>query len=65
MPPRRDSRAPAPAVQLAALRRELARGWTPGLTVLTGSDVYHLDAAQQALLDALAPADQPLGRSVF
>src|SRR5262245_35979222 len=62
---RREPRGPAPAAQLAAVQRELARGWPAGLTVLTGTDGYHLDAAQHALLERLAPADQPLARSVY
>jgi len=33
----------------------LAKGWPPGLTVLTGEDFFHLDAAQKALLAHLAP----------
>ena len=41
---------------LADLKRELAAGWPDGLTVLTGEDLYHLDKAQQALIDALVPA---------
>jgi len=38
----------------AALAR-LAQGWPPGLTVLTGDDLYHLDQAQSAILDHLVP----------
>jgi DNA polymerase III delta subunit len=34
---------------------ELAKGWPPGLTVLTGDDLYHLDRAQAALLAHLLP----------
>jgi DNA polymerase III subunit delta len=33
----------------------LAKGWRPGLTVLTGDDVYHLDRAQSSILDQLVP----------
>ena len=40
---------------LRKVQADLARGWKPGLTVLTGGDLYHLDRAQTALLDALAP----------
>lgn len=45
---------------LGAVRRRLAsrEGWPSGLTVLTGPDVYHLDAAQAALLEALVPAGE-------
>ena len=48
----------------AVLRSTLAgvvRGWPPGLTVLTGDDLYHLDQALTAILDHLAPE----GRSSF
>jgi len=33
----------------------LAKGWAPGLTVLTGDDLYHLDQAQSAILEHLVP----------
>jgi DNA polymerase-3 subunit delta len=48
---------PAGLRVLEGVRRRLATGagWTPGLTVLTGPDLYHLDAAQRALLSALVP----------
>jgi DNA polymerase-3 subunit delta len=36
----------------------LAKGWEPGLTVLTGEDRFHLDAAQAALLEHLAPRER-------
>lgn len=42
----------------AALKTALAqieKGWPPGLTVLTGDDLYHLDRAQEALLARLVP----------
>ena len=42
----------------AALKTVLARiqsGWPPGLTVLTGDDLYHLDQAQAKILDHLVP----------
>jgi DNA polymerase-3 subunit delta len=42
---------------LARLENDLLKGWKPGLTLLTGEDRYHLDAAQKALLDYLAPKD--------
>ena len=35
----------------------LARGWPPGLTVLTGDDLYHLDLALAAILDRLVPEE--------
>jgi len=40
---------------LATTLAALAKGWPPGLTVLTGDDVYHLDRAQAAILDHLVP----------
>jgi DNA polymerase-3 subunit delta len=42
----------------AALRTVLAglrKGWPPGLTVLTGDDLYHLDQAQSKILEHLVP----------
>ena len=33
----------------------IAKGWPPGLTVLTGDDLYHLDRAQSAIVDHLVP----------
>lgn len=51
------SRAEGPwgQVVLKATLARLPRGWPPGLTVLTGDDLYHLDRAQAAILDQLAP----------
>jgi len=44
----------------------IERGWPAGLTVLTGDDAWHLDRAQRALLDALAPAAAgEFARTVF
>jgi DNA polymerase-3 subunit delta len=40
---------------LKTITRELQKGWPPGLTVLTGGDLYHLDRAQRALIEALLP----------
>ena len=51
------SRADGPWGQ-AVLKKALAglaQGWPPGLTVLTGDDLYHLDQAQSAILDHLVP----------
>lgn len=42
----------------AALKAALAKlegGWPPGLTVLTGDDLYHLDQAKAAILTSLVP----------
>jgi DNA polymerase-3 subunit delta len=43
----------APALRI--VRERLAKGWPPGLTVMTGDDLYHLDRAQEAILRALCP----------
>ncbi len=51
-------RGPAGPLGGAVLRTTLAglaKGWPAGLTVLTGDDQFHLDAAQRALLAHLAP----------
>jgi DNA polymerase-3 subunit delta len=63
-------RQAAPGLTGSALveqvRTELRQGWTPGLTVLTGDDLFHLDAAQQALLDHLSQeTDDAYGLTVF
>jgi DNA polymerase-3 subunit delta len=59
------SRGPGSA-SLAALKRELAAGWPPGLVVLTGDDLYHVDRAQRALIEALVPAEAAgFGLTVF
>jgi DNA polymerase-3 subunit delta len=42
---------------LREVRRNLKKGWPPGLTVLTGDDLFHLDAAQRELLGHLVPED--------
>jgi DNA polymerase-3 subunit delta len=57
MATRRPSTAPAGTV-LRKLRKSLEKAWKPGLTVLTGADTYHLDAAQRALIEHLAPGDE-------
>ncbi len=60
MPPRgRPEAGRSGAMVLRALRAALAKGWKPGLTVLTGDDVFHLDRAQDALLAHLVPEDSP------
>jgi len=62
---RRQAGPPASEV-LAALRKALAGGFKPGLTVLTGDDMFHLDRAQKALLAALLPDEAPeLALTVF
>lgn len=48
------------------LAEEIKRGLAPGLVVLTGDDLYHLDRAQRAILDHLAPGDGAgFGLSVY
>ena len=62
------SRAEGPwgAPALRAVRERVADGWPPGLTVLTGDDLYHLDHAQEAILAALCPdRSDPFLWSVF
>jgi len=49
---------PSAGTVLRELRKSLEGGWKPGLTVLTGEDAYHRDAAQAALLDHLVPEDE-------
>ncbi len=54
----KPKRGAAGHVTLRKLRDALAKGdWRAGLTVLTGDDLYHLDRAQRALLEALVPAE--------
>jgi DNA polymerase-3 subunit delta len=46
--------------------KELARGWSPGLTVLSGDDLYHLDRAQRRLIEVLTGDDpSEFGLTVF
>ncbi len=52
---RKTAAASGPAT-LQAMLDEIESGWPAGLTVLTGGDLFHLDRAQRALLEALAPA---------
>jgi len=61
MPPsrRRAGEGPSGATVLRKLKASLLRGVEPGLTVLTGEDLFHLDAAQKALLSSLVPAESP------
>lgn len=44
---------------LERVRATISKGWPSGLTVLTGDDLFHLDRAQRAILEALGadPAD--------
>jgi DNA polymerase-3 subunit delta len=52
---RRPAAGPWGGAVLAEVRSRLAEGWPPGLTTLTGEDLFHLDRAQAAILDHLAP----------
>jgi DNA polymerase-3 subunit delta len=55
----RRASAPAPDQVLEKTLTALRGGsWPPGLTVLTGDDLYHLDRAQKALLETLVAADE-------
>lgn len=49
---------------LRAFAADVAKGWPPGLTVLTGDDVYHLDRAQRLLLDHLVPGGDAFSLSI-
>ena len=49
---------------LKSVLTRIEKGWPPGLTVLTGDDLYHLDQAQSKILAALVPEpDQAFGLS--
>jgi DNA polymerase-3 subunit delta len=51
---------------LERVRETIASGWPPGLTVLTGDDLFHLDRAQRAILEALVPdPGDPFACTVF
>ena len=51
---------------LKAVLAGLQKGWPPGLTVLTGDDLYHLDQAQSRILEHLAPGSgDAFGVSIF
>ncbi len=63
--PRRPA-GPSGADLVAAVAKKAAAGWPAGVTLLTGTDLYHLDRAQKVLLDALVPeADREFGLTVF
>ena len=51
------SRAEGPwgGAALKSLLAGIKKGWPPGLTVLTGDDLYHLDQAQSKILQHLVP----------
>jgi len=51
---------------LREIEEDLGRGWTPGLTVLCGDDLYHLDRAQKKLIEVLTQDDpSEFGLTVF
>jgi len=61
----RVERLPPGGRVLKSVREQIARGWPAGLTLLTGTDLFHLDWAQRELLEHLAPAaNGEFGRSV-
>ena len=63
---RRQARPEAAGTVLRRLRGQLRNGWPPGLTLLSGDDLYHLDAAQRELLSALVPeGDSDFGLTVY
>lgn len=63
---RRRPRTVPGGLLLRRLRDELARGWPPGVTVLTGDDLYHLDRAQRLLVEGLSEArSSEFGLTVF
>jgi DNA polymerase-3 subunit delta len=43
------------ATMLKRITREIETGWPPGLTLLTGEDLYHLVRAERTLINALVP----------
>jgi DNA polymerase-3 subunit delta len=53
----RKRSAASSAATLSGVLRQIESGWPPGLTVLTGEDLYHLDRAQHALIDHLVPPE--------
>ncbi len=55
MPAVGRDKGPWGGVVLRTVRARLEKGWPPGLTVLTGDDLYHLDRAQEAILAQLVP----------
>ena len=58
MPARRRAPGRPAGAVLRDLRRGLEQGWPPGLSVLGGDDLYHLDTAQRELLAVLAPPEE-------
>jgi len=47
----------SPGELLREVQRRAAEDWPVGLVILCGDSTYHLDAAQNAILKALVPAD--------
>jgi DNA polymerase-3 subunit delta len=54
---RKPAAGPTGSALVEAMRGKLDEGWPTGLTLLTGDDLYHLDRAQQLLIEKLVPAD--------
>jgi DNA polymerase-3 subunit delta len=62
----RSRSGPTGRAALTKVRKSLEKGWKPGVTVLTGDDHYHLDAAQKELIGALVPQeDAEYGLTVY
>lgn len=53
----RGAALPSGRRTLERVRDEIERGWPPGLALLTGEELFHLDRAQRLLLDALRGED--------
>jgi DNA polymerase-3 subunit delta len=67
MAARRKGSGPHGGVALREVRKRIrGEGWPCGLTVLTGDDLFHLDAAQREILEHLVPGDHgAYGWTVF
>jgi len=62
----RPGMGPSGAALLRSVRTDAAAGWKPGLTLLTGEDLFHLDAAKKILLAHLVPeGESDFALSVF
>lgn len=57
---------PPPWQVVAGVERDLVKGWPEGLTVFSGADAYHLDAAWKKVLGHLIPQpDDPYASTVI
>jgi len=62
----RSRSGPSGRSVLAELRKTLEQGWKPGVTVLSGDDHYHMDAAQRELVQGLvSEQDAEYGLTVY